>query len=299
MRAFGISWIARYPEKPRRTAAKRRIANTEERSPRACFLLRRRITMRLLVAFAAVASVPVALTLCGCSGSPAGNIFATPMPEAAPPAVNNGDAGDLINGPEAGSFGGSVAAECNPASTTTFTPAWQAPESWKQGVCTATQISAFYAACLTPPISATACQGFVQANSTCAPCLQSQETDPTSAAIVWHEQMAYWTVNVAGCIAEAMGDPSGTGCGAAYGAAIACRQDSCNACWQAQGTSASFQDFSDCETLAGSTTCQTYAQAVPAKCGNLDKSPASVCMPSSSATAQGAYMQIAPLFCGE
>lgn len=162
-----------------------------------------------------------------------------------------------------------------------------------------TQITGFYAACLTPPITMQTCQAFVQANSNCASCLQSQETDATSAAIVWHEQERYWTVNVAGCIARAMGDPTATGCGAAYGAAIACRQSSCNACWEAQGTSATFQEFSNCESLAGSTTCQTYADAVPAKCGELDTGPAGVCMPSSSATAQDAFMQVAPLFCAQ
>lgn len=250
--------------------------------------------MRPLVALVAVAAVPVALTLCGCSGTSPGNIFPS-VPEAGPPPVDN-DASDPFGGPDAGT---SPPAECDPASTASFTAAWQAPETWKQGVCTPTQISGFYAACLNPPISAQACQTFVQANGTCAPCLQSQDTDPTSAAIVWHEQMKYWTVNVAGCIADALGDPSGGGCGAAYGAAIACRQASCNACWEAQGTTATFQDFSDCETLAGSTTCQTYANAVPTTCGDISKTPASVCMPSSSATAQGAYMQVAPLFCGQ
>jgi hypothetical protein len=67
----------------------------------------------------------------------------------------------------------------------------------------------------------------------------------------------------------------------------------------AQGQSATFQQFSDCETLAGSTTCQTYAEAVPTKCGDLDSAPTSVCMPNSGATAQQAYMQVAPLFCGQ
>ena len=56
-----------------------------------------------------------------------------------------------------------------------------------------------------PPISATACDAFVQGNGSCAPCLQSQDTDATSSAIVWHELMKYWTVNVAGCIAQAIG----------------------------------------------------------------------------------------------
>lgn len=256
--------------------------------------------MRSLVAVLAVSSASVALVLSGCSGSSPPNIFlGGPDDSGVPASEKNGEAGNLVNGPEAGTFGSAPAAECDPGTTSTFQPTWQTPEAWKQNVCTAAQISGFYAACLTPPISGTACTAFVQANATCAPCLQSQDTDATSSAIVWHEQMKYWTVNVAGCIAQAMGDPSGSGCGAAYGDAIQCRQASCNACWVAQGTTATFQQFSDCETMAGSTTCQTYASAVPAKCGDLSKTPASVCMPSSSADAQQAFMQIAPLFCGQ
>jgi hypothetical protein len=96
-----------------------------------------------------------------------------------------------------------------------------------------------------------------------------------------------------------MGDPSASGCGAAYSDAIACRQASCNACWAAQGTSATFQQFATCEEKAGSSTCSTYASAVPTACGNLDTSAAGVCMPQSGATAQQAYMQVAPLFCGQ
>ena len=250
--------------------------------------------MRALLAITPVAA---ALTLFGCSGTSPGNVFLPTMPEAGPPSVDNGDAGDLFNGPEAGTT--STTAECNPTSVASFTPAWQAPEPWKQNVCTAAQISGFYTACLDPPITASACQAFVQQNGTCAPCLQSQDTDPTSAAVVWHEQMRYWTVNVAGCIAQATGDTTATGCAATYSAAIACRQSSCNACWEGVGTTTTFQQFSDCETQAGGTTCQTYADAVPTACGNLDTPPADVCMPNSGDTAQQAYMQIAPLFCGQ
>ena len=246
-------------------------------------------------ALGAIVPVIAAGALCACSGT-SGSVFDPGRVEAGPPSVDNGDGGDLFNGPETGTS--STAAQCDPAPIGSFQPAWQAPEPWKQNVCTAAQISGFYGACLTPPISEPACKAFVQENANCAPCLQSQETDAMGAAVVWHQQMKYWTVNVAGCIAQATGDATPAGCGASYAAAISCRQSSCNACWLAQGTSATFQQFSDCETLAGTTTCQTYAEAVPSKCGNLDKPPASVCMPSSGATAQQAYMQIAPLFCG-
>jgi len=246
----------------------------------------------------AVLPVGAALALCACSGTGTPNIFSDPAPDAGRPGVDNGDAGDLVHGPEAGSL--TPPAVCDPQSTSSFAPSWQQPEAWKQGVCTSTQIQGFHTACLTPPIVKTTCDAFVQANSNCAACLQSQETDATSAAIVWHAQMRYWTVNVAGCIARATGDTSATGCGATYAAAIACRQSSCNVCWQAaQASTASFQQFSDCESQAGTTTCQTYAQAVPATCGTLSAGPAAVCMPPSSATAADAYAQIAPLFCGQ
>jgi hypothetical protein len=252
-------------------------------------------------AFVAIVPLAAALGLSACSGASTptiGNSFDNPPAEAGSRSVSNGDAGDLVSGPDTGTPP-SAPAVCDPASVASYTPSWQPPEAWKQGVCTSTQIGDFYAACLTPPISKATCDAFAQANASCAPCLQSQETDPKAGAVVWHEQMKYWTVNVAGCIAQATGDVTPSGCGAAYAAAIACRQASCNACWQAQGTSASFQQFSDCESQAGTTTCQTYAQAVPTKCGDLKTTAASVCMPSSSATAKDAFMQIAPLFCGQ
>jgi len=245
--------------------------------------------MRALVAFAIVA-------LCGCSGANP-NVFPDVSPEAAPPPPPVPEAGDLTGGnlfPDA-----ATADICLPQGVSGFKPAWTPPEAWKQGTCTMPQIAAFYSACLTPPISEATCQSYVQANGSCASCLQSPDTASQYAAIVWHESNAYWTVNVAGCIARAMGDPSGAGCGASYAAAIACRQQSCSACWAAQGTTASFQQFASCEEQAGQSTCSTFTQAVPAVCGNLSQSAGGVCMPPSSATAQDAYMLIAPLFCGQ
>lgn len=249
--------------------------------------------MRALVALAPFAAVTV---LCACSGTDPGNVFPNPPAEAGAPSTDNGDGGEfgsLDAGDEQ-----SAAAICTPQSVAGFHPSWTLPEQWKQNVCTSTQISGFYAACLTPPISAQTCQAFVQQNANCASCLQSQETDATAAAVVWHDMNRYWSVNVAGCIARATGDTSATGCGASYAAGLACREQSCNACWQAEGTTTTFQQFSACESQAGQSTCQSFAQAVPAKCGNLSTSAASVCMPPSGATAKDAYMQVAPLFCG-
>ncbi len=237
------------------------------------------------------------IAVAACSGANP-NVFPTPdVVEAAPPPSEiNGDSGTF-------DFDGALITEaapaiCDPQSVAGFKPTWTPPEAWKQNVCTPSQISAFYAACLTPPISETTCKAWVGQYATCSACLQTEDTAPTAGAIVWHEHDAYWTVNVAGCIAQATGDTSGTGCGGSYAAAIACRQASCNACWQGQGQTTTFQEFATCEEQAGGTTCSSFAQAVPATCGDLTTSPASVCMPSSGATAQDAFMQVAPLFCG-
>ena len=111
------------------------------------------------------------------------------------------------------------------------------PKQWKQGVCTATQIIGLLRGVPDPAhLGAPRVNRSCRQTASCAPCLQSQDTDPTAAAIVWHEDMKYWTVNVAGCIAEATwAIRAATGCGAAYAAAIACRQSSCNACWAGPG----------------------------------------------------------------
>lgn len=230
---------------------------------------------------------------CACSGASPDVFPGVPdAAEAAPPTNSNGDGGSL--------FTEAAAPVCDPQSVASFQPKWTPPEAWKQNVCSGTQISAFYVACLTPPIAKATCDAFVSAaaNTSCAACLQTADSDATAGAVVWHESHAYWTVNVAGCVAQATGDPSGQGCGASYSAAIACRQASCNACWAGQGKTTTFQQFSACEQAAGTSTCSSYAQAVPAACGDILKGPGGVCMPASGSTAQEAYMQVAPLFCG-
>jgi hypothetical protein len=242
------------------------------------------------------ATVAVLATLatamvCACSGTNP-NVFPEP-PDSGPTTVY----------PDAsyGTFGDgaaeAAAAICDPQPVSTFKPAWTPPEAWKQTACTMSQISGFYAACLTPPISTKTCQDYVTANPSCSSCLQSEDTASTAAAVVWHEHDAYWTVNVAGCIARATNDASSAGCGASYAAAISCRQASCNACWAGLNTTTTFDEFAACEQSAGSTTCSLFASAVPTACGNLSQGPGSVCMPSSGATAQEAFMQVAPLFC--
>lgn len=250
----------------------------------------------LLYSFSCAACVAGAL-LVGCSGAGV-NVFPNPTDQdsGGPPPSEQNEAGSF-------EFDGSLlheasASVCDPQSVSGFQPQWVPPQPWKQNVCSSQQIAGYYAACLTPPISVSTCDAFVSANAACAACVATADTAPAAGAVVWHEHDAYWTVNVAGCIARATGNPSGTGCGATYAAAIACRQQSCNACWEGLSSTTTFAQFSTCEEEAGASTCATFADAVPTACGNLAQGPGSVCMPPSGSTAQEAYMQIAPLFCG-
>jgi hypothetical protein len=245
------------------------------------------------LALTACLTVLTSLAPCACSGANADVFPPVPAPDSGSPEDTE-PAGNLFDS----STAEAAPAICDPQSVAGYKPTWTPPEAWKQGVCTSTQISGFYAACLTPPISSATCQSFVAANGTCSGCLQTEDTAAASGAIVWHEHDAYWTVNVAGCLAQAMNQTSGPGCGEAYAAAIACRQASCDVCWSGQGTTTTFSEFATCEQQAGESTCSTYADAVSPACGDLSQGAGSVCMPPSGANAQDAYMQIAPLFCG-
>ena len=237
------------------------------------------------------------LGLGACSGA-SPDVFPAPTAAeaGAPPSEVNGDSGSFFDAPSL--VQEAAATVCAPQSVAGYHPTWTPPEAWKQSVCTPAQITAFSAACLTPPIAKSSCEAFVAQNGPCSACLQTPDTAVAAGAVIWHEQSAYWSVNVAGCIARATGDPSGDGCGASYAAAIACRQRSCDACWAGQATTTTFAEFAACEEQAGESSCATFAQAVPAACGDLAQGPGSVCMPPSGSTAQGAYLRIAPLFCG-
>jgi hypothetical protein len=233
-----------------------------------------------------------ALVALGCSGTDPGNVFQgqppPDPPDAGPPPGNFG--GDDSGSPQA------TPQACSPADMSGFQSKWTAPQPWQQNVCTKTQIDGFYTACLTAPVVAATCQAYVAQNQACSACLQSQETDPAWGVVVWHEQMHFWTVNVAGCLAHALGDMQGTGCAGAYEGAIQCRQVACNACWD--DTANTFTQFAACESQAAQSSCAPADQAVPSKCGNLSAPPGSECVPAQGATAHDAYVQVAPLFCG-
>jgi hypothetical protein len=231
----------------------------------------------------------------GCSGTDS-STFAPPPdpPGSGDPGMPPGSFGD---GADAG--GQVTPTACTPADMSGFQPAWTPPQAWKQGVCTSKQTQDFYAACLASPISPSACKSYVEAsaaNTACAACLQSQETDAAWGAVVWHDQMRFWTVNVAGCLSYVLGDSSPASCAAAYEGAIQCRQKACDACWA--NTANTFTQFAQCESQAGQTQCVPMDHTLAVKCGDLTAAPASACVPPSGSTTKDAYDLVAVDFCG-
>jgi len=231
----------------------------------------------------------VALGACGGSGND-GNLFPTVVPDAAP-AVAPYDGGSLFPTFDAND---DAAAACTPVVlATSWKPVWKKPTTSAAGKCNGTQIQSFYEDCLLSPLTSAGCTAFVAANGDCSTCLQSDETDATYSAVIWHADRAYYTFNTAGCIANQENDDSATGCGAAYQAAVQCEETACNACGVAD-----YALFPQCEQNAGNE-CETYLEGLNSACGpglRDAADPAAECTLVTSA--QAAWTVIAPIFCG-
>lgn len=183
---------------------------------------------------------------------------------------------------------------------TSFTPTWKPPIASKSGACSTTQISSFFDACLGPSSNSAGCGAYIQANSSCAACLQSNDTDPKYGPVIWHSNGLYYTTNIAGCIADEQADAGADGCGAAYQAVVQCKETACNACLSA--TDPNFSVYSTCEDQAGSTECQSFIKTLSTTCGTAIQdptNPVAIRIPPLTDTAQDAYLQLAPIFCGQ
>ena len=223
----------------------------------------------------------------GCGGAGSGPIFQQNPPDAG--TITPSDAGNLLpdaNLPDA-------AVVCIPAPVGNYTPVWKGPNAQHSGACTTQNITLFFDTCLAPTSDPTSCHTFEQANAACVSCLQSNDTDPTYGPIIWHDQKAYFTTNIAGCLAIESGDSSPTGCAASYQGIVSCKELACNACLAAKDP-------------AGFSTCESAATS---ECGKLTNTcvgeirdasdPASACLPPAGTQTRDAYLQIAPFFCGQ
>jgi hypothetical protein len=246
---------------------------------------------RPVLALLLASCASLATTACGGSGD--ASVFNQPAAEAGAPIQT--DSGTTLGTGDDESNDG----PCSPAPlAASFAPVWKAPIASASGVCTASQIQGFYDACLGAGVTAAECTNFTGSNSSCASCLQSNDTDAKYGAVIWHDNRSYYTINLAGCIADEQKDMSSTGCAAAYQAVLQCKEAACTQCYDP--STGDFTRFAACEGNADSE-CSKYQAAEATACGGdlADaSSPASACEPGPGANGEDAYLLVAPVLCG-
>jgi hypothetical protein len=242
-----------------------------------------------------------ALVACGGSGN--ASVFVpdeagsgqTVSEDASTPQLTGNDAGGTLL-PDA-------EPPCLPSSVATFTPEWKKPNAAASGACSSAQIAAYYDACLDPNSNAAGCTTFSSgaSNKTCVSCLATDDTAPQYGPVIWHDNNFFFTINSAGCIADQQDDMSDAGCGAAYQALVTCKEQACSACLSAENSD--FDRYTTCKnSSATETECTGFIQTLDTVCGAALKdasSPIAICTPPSSDSAKDAYLQIAPIFCGQ
>jgi hypothetical protein len=229
-----------------------------------------------------------------CSSSSDSTFSDPPKPDAEPDAP-----GTLVplegGGPDAGGEAGP--ASCPPSIPPTFAPTWKPPT--KSAACSTADIAAYYAACLANPGTTEkdgTCAKFKADHATCAACAEPADN---SGPVQWQLQRAFYTSNIAGCIAVAQGMPEVGKCGEAYNAAVQCSRAACEFCFGLGGT---FQQFSTCQQEAGKQgVCKSYETVQSTACAGYTAagSPALKCVKSSSAEANDVYFErVVGVICG-
>jgi hypothetical protein len=212
------------------------------------------------------------------------------------PAPDGSTDAGILPGSDAASDG-APGGPCGPTLPPTFTPVWHPPKPFGQSACMAADFSAYYDACLTSPIDADRCTAFTNAHSACVNCIVSDEGDAMYGPLIWHQNRAFFTLNIAGCLAHQLNDVSPRGCGAAFQAIVQCKQSSCTGCFDPTDTT--FNSFLNCEGKAGPTVCQPFTEAESESChySHDPNTTTGVCVDDSVAT-RDQFLRMAPLFCG-
>jgi hypothetical protein len=189
-------------------------------------------------------------------------------------------------------------ASCAPAIPPAFAPTWSAPS--KAAACTTGELKGYYDACLASPGTTEAdgtCATWKTAHAACGACAEPADQ---SGPIQWHARRAFYTLNVAGCIAVQQGpaEAGSASCGEAYNAAVECARRSCESCFAVGGT---FSQFLDCEkSVQGAGICKSYENAQGAACTGYKNagSPALGCFTIGSETQEAHFTRVVGLLCG-
>jgi hypothetical protein len=237
-------------------------------------------------------------------------------PETVPPTTAEGtvpldasNASDTGAGSDAGADGRSTADSpneaapplpdsgppvCAPGDTTSFVPAFKPPTPFHQNKCDATQIAAYYTNCLPPNGSASACAPWRSANTQCAQCIATPETAASLGPVILRTN-GLVTINIAGCVGNATGDLSNTGCSFKEQRAMQCVNFACDP-YCGTSTPAELAAYQQCTVDAeNGPGCSTFASETQL-CRSQLTGQAAQCVNQTSF--QDYYNFIVPLFCG-
>jgi hypothetical protein len=192
---------------------------------------------------------------------------------------------------------------CYPGDVTKFSPEWVPPLNGtpRANACTNAEIANFWASCLGPGDTVSACNSFQSADSTCFHCLVTQSTAPEYGPIIYYGgAFPLEVINVAGCIALA--EPCNLPCAEAALAYLACNLDACNP-GAGPCNGASNAEVLSC--IPEAETCGCVGYSIPDNCymGLVDDPAAhpavALCnLADAGAFDEANYTAIATFMCG-
>jgi hypothetical protein len=183
---------------------------------------------------------------------------------ASPPADAGDESVDAPRSPP--DAGGDVDAGPCVARPLDVAPRWAPPRPWHQNACTPAEIADWMVACSQGTDEQ--CASFRAASPGCHACIESSDTDPATGPVIFFENRSYSDLNYAGCLANALGDTTPTGCGASRGIIEDCARRACRGCYPITGQT-TLDAFSACRVSPGVTpVCASELASFLVKCGD-------------------------------
>jgi hypothetical protein len=180
---------------------------------------------------------------------------------------------------------------CTP-STATFTPRTAGTPAPGQGVCAASDISAFVTACGDNG-SLSTCNAWIAANAktdagagtACGTCILA----PNNAGGAFVDPQGYVNPNYGACV-ELLDKTNGAACAAAFDNQTDCEAVACDQCTQG---------YNGCVHAANNGSCSSYVSAANTACAadNADGGALNTCAPDPNGQ-DGDYTFIISLICG-
>jgi hypothetical protein len=243
----------------------------------------------------------IAASLAGAVAVACSSSSSSPPPPDAGGSSSSGSSGGSSSSGSSSSSSGGVASDgggdsgsCQ-ASVTVFTPPAYVAAVGNQGVCSASDISAFVAACGSNG-SQTMCDNWQNANimmeggagTTCGNCVIA----PMNNGGTWTDPNGYFQPNYAGCV-QLTDSTSGTMCAGALNGRLGCEGVACDSCSNAA--------YQACVTSADSTGCGQYLSAYNSACMAelADGGAVSTCTPgAASMNSDVDLTYVVTLICG-